>query len=154
MDCLVKDGILDLKYQPGKGVWTYHIQIPNTKHITGRWGFLKATGYIDHYKIDSINLFTITGQDKLISVNETIRKAINKTGGDKVAVTLSLLTTHKPISEKDVLETFKESTVLNTFKKLSADERQQILDSILSLKTESQQLKMMIKQIDKLQALK
>ena len=40
------------------------------------------------------NLFTITGQDKLISVNEKIRKAINKIGGDTVKVTLQLLTTN------------------------------------------------------------
>lgn len=33
MDYLVKDKKLKLKYEPGKGAWTYHIQIPNTKHI-------------------------------------------------------------------------------------------------------------------------
>lgn len=40
MDYLVKDEKLELKYEPGKGAWTYHLQIPNTKHIIGKWGSL------------------------------------------------------------------------------------------------------------------
>ena len=79
-----------MKYEHGKGAWTYYIQIPNTRNIVGKWGPLKVSGTIDEYKIDSINLFTITEQDKLISVNEKIRKAINKTGGDTVIVTFYL----------------------------------------------------------------
>ena len=91
MRYLVKDEKLVLKYAPGKGAWTYHIQIPNTKHIVGKWGSLKVSGTIDDYKIESINLFTITGQDKFISINEKIRKSINKSDGDTVIVTLYLL---------------------------------------------------------------
>ncbi len=51
MRYLVKDEKLVLKYAPGKGAWTYHIQIPNTKHIVGKWGSLKVSGTIDDYKI-------------------------------------------------------------------------------------------------------
>jgi hypothetical protein len=51
MDYLIKDGQLELKYEPGKGAWTYHIEIPNTKHIIEKWGFLKVSGSIDDYKI-------------------------------------------------------------------------------------------------------
>lgn len=150
MKYLVKNKILELKYEAGKGAWTYHIQIPDTKHIVGRWGSLKVTGYIDDYKIDSINLFTIAGQDKLISVNEKIRKAINKTGGDKVRVTLSLLTVNKLLSEKEILDALEEADVLKKFNKLSEDEKQEILYVILTEKTEEKQIKMIIKQIDKL----
>lgn len=150
MDYLIKEKILELKYQPGKGAWTYHIQIPNTKHIIGKWGSLKVAGFIDDHKIESINLFTITGQDKLISINEKIRKAINKTGGDKVKVTLYLLTKGEQISENEILETFKESGVLPAFKKLSADQRNEIIDNILSQKSEEQQTKTIIKWIDKI----
>ena len=53
MEYLVKDEILELKYQPGKGAWTYHIQIPNTKHIVGKWGSMKVSGTIDNYKIET-----------------------------------------------------------------------------------------------------
>ena len=60
MDYLVKDKKLELKYESGKGAWTYHIQIPNTAHIVGKWSSLKVFGTIDDYKIESINLFTIT----------------------------------------------------------------------------------------------
>jgi hypothetical protein len=150
MDCLVKDEKLQLKYEHGKGAWTYHIQIPNTKHIIGKWGTLKATGYIDDYKIESINLFTITGQDKLISINDKIRKAINKSAGDTVIVTLSLLTTKKQISEREIVDTFKDADVLKVFEKLTANERQEIMNSIMTQTTDEKQIKMIITQIDKL----
>lgn len=150
MECLVKNKKLELKYEPGKGAWTYHIQIPNTKHIVGKWGTLKVSGTIDNYKIDSINLFTITGKDKLISINNKIRKAINKSAGDTVSVTLSLLTLKEQITEKEVLETFKDSGVLEAFKKISKEERTEIIGKITSLKSEDKQVKMILKYIDQL----
>jgi Domain of unknown function (DUF1905) len=148
MEYLVKNKKLELKYAPNKGAWTYHILIPNTKHILGRWGFLKASGTIDNYKIENKNLFTITGQDKLISINAEIRKAINKTGGDLVTVTLYLSAPKEQITEKQVLETFKESNVLKKFQKLTDDEKSEILTNIISQKSEDKQIKAIIKQID------
>ena len=150
MEYLIEDQKLELKYAPGKGAWTYHIQIPNTKHIVGKWGSLKVSGTIDNYKIDSINLFTITGQDKLISVNSKIRKAINKDGGDTVTVTLYLLTSKWQITEIEILETFKESEVLKAFKKLSEDKKNEIIGKITSLQSEEKQIKMILKFIDQL----
>ena len=150
MEYLVKDEQLELKYEHGKGAWTYHIQIPNTKHIVGKWGSLKVSGTIDNYKIDSINLFTITGQDKLISINDKIRKAINKSGGDKVTVTLYLLTSKEQITEKEILETFKDSEVLQAFKKLPDEEQKEIIGKIASTKSEEKQIKMILKFIDQL----
>ncbi|KIA83840.1 hypothetical protein OA84_10285, partial [Kaistella solincola] len=91
MEYLVKDEKLELKHQPGKGAWTYHLQIPNTKHIVGKWGSMKVSGTIDNYSIESINLAKLGDQDKLISINDKIRKAINKSGGDTVTVTLYLM---------------------------------------------------------------
>jgi hypothetical protein len=101
MEYLVKDKKLELKYQPGKGAWTYHIQVPNTKHIVGKWGFMKVAGTIDNYTIESLNLAKLGDQDKLISINSEIRKAINKTGGDTVTVTLYLLTSKEQITKKE-----------------------------------------------------
>ena len=150
MEYLVKDKILELKYEQGKGAWTYHIQIPNTKHIVGKWGSLKVSGTIDNYKIDSINLFTITGQDKLISINDKIRKAINKGGGDKVTVTLYLLTSKEQITENEILETFKESGILKAFKKLPDEEQKEIIGKIVSTKSEEKQIKVILKFIDQL----
>ncbi len=150
MDYLVKEEKLELKYEQGKGAWTYHIQIPNTKHIVGKWGTLKVSGSIDDYKIESINLFTITGQDKLISINDKIRKAINKSGGDIVTVTLYCLNSKEQVTEKEILETFNDSGVLKTFNKLSEDERNKIIEKITSIKSEDKQVKTILKFIDQL----
>lgn len=150
MEYLVKDEKLELKHQPGKGAWTYHLQIPNTKHIVGKWGSMKVSGTIDNYSIESINLAKLGDQDKLISINDKIRKAINKSGGDTVTVTLYLLTSNAQITEKEVLETFKDSGVLNAYKKLPKDERNEMMWKITSQKSEDQQVKMILKYLDQL----
>ncbi len=150
MEYLVKDEKLELKYEPGKGAWTYHIQIPNTKHIVGKWGSMKVSGTIDNYKIESINLAKLGDEDKLISINANIRKAINKSGGDTVTVTLYLLTSKEQITEKEVLETFKDSGVLKSFKQLTEDKLKEIIGKITSLKSEDKQVKMILKYIDQL----
>lgn len=150
MDYLVKDEKLELKHAPGKGAWTYHIQIPNTKHLVGRWGSLKVSGFIDNYKLEAKNLFTITGQDKLISINDTIRKAIHKNAGDTVTVTLYLVTSKAQLTEKEILEAFKESEVLNLFLNLPEDKRAGIIDNIKAQKTEDKQVKAIVNHIDQL----
>lgn len=147
MEYLIKDEQLELKYVPGNGAWTYHIQIPNTKHIVGKWGSMKVAGTIDNYKIESINLAKLGDEDKLISINGKIRKAINKSGGDTVTVTLYLLTSKEQSTEKEVLETFKDSGVLKAFKKLTEDEQNEIVGKITSLKSEDKQVKMILKYI-------
>ena len=150
MEYLVKDKNLELKYEPGKGAWTYHIQIPNTKHIFGKWGSMKVAGTIDNYKIERINLAKIGDQDKLISINDKIRKAINKSGGDTVRVTLYLLTSKEQITKKEVLETFNDSGVLKSFEKLTEYEQTEIIGKITSLISEDKQVKMILKYIDQL----
>ena len=150
MEYLVKDEILELKYEHGKGAWTYHIQIPNTKHIVGKWGSMKVAGTIDNYKIESINIAKLGDQDKLISINDKIRKAINKGGGDKVTVTLYLLTSKEQITENEILETFKDSEVLQEFKKLPDEKQKEIIGKIVSTKSEEKQIKVILKFIDQL----
>tara|TARA_R110002051_G_scaffold168564_1_gene239147 strand:- start:81 stop:545 length:465 start_codon:yes stop_codon:yes gene_type:complete len=150
MEYLVKDKKLDLKYEPGKGAWTYHIQIPNTRHIVGKWGSMKVSGTIDNYRIESINLAKLGDEDKLISINANIRKAINKSGGDTVTVTLYLLTPKEQITEKEVLETFIDSGVLKSFKQLTDNQQYEIIGKITSLKSEEKQVKMILKYIDQL----
>lgn len=150
MEYLVKDKKLELKYQPGKGAWTYHIQVPNTKHIVGKWGFMKVAGTIDNYTIESLNLAKLGDQDKLISINSEIRKAINKTGGDTVTVTLYLLTSKEQITKKEILDTFKESGVLKAFKKLTEDEQSSIIEKITAQKSDEKQVKMILKYIEQL----
>lgn len=150
MDHLIKDEKLELKHEPGKGAWTYHIQIPNTKHLVGKWGYLKVSGSIDGYQLKSKNLFTIKGQDKLLSVNSEIRKAINKSGGDVVTVTLYLLVPEDQITEKQILDTFKESGVLNAFQALSPEEKKEMMENINAQKTEDKQIRLIVRYINQL----
>lgn len=89
---LLKNKVLSLQYVPGFGAWTYHLRIPGTADLSNKWGLLKVSGTIDGHKIENINLAPRKGEDKLISINKSIRDAIGKTGGDKVKVTLYLHT--------------------------------------------------------------
>ena len=148
MKYLVKDKKLELKYQPGRGAWTYHIQVPNTKQILGKWGFMKVGGTIDNYKIESINLAKLGDEDKLISINREIRDTINKTGGDTVTVTLYLLTPKEQTTKKEIVDTFKESGVLKLFKKLTEDEQGEIIEKITSQKSDEKKVKTILKYIE------
>jgi hypothetical protein len=150
MEYIIKDEKLELKYQSGKGAWTYHLRIPNSKNIKGKWGDIKVSGFIDDFKIEARNLAPIKGEDKMLSINGEIRKAINKKGGDFVTVTLYLLSKKERITESQILETLKESNVLKAFKKLNTAEKNEIIDSIISQKNEEKQIKIIIKHIDKL----
>lgn len=150
MDYLIKDKKIELKYQLGKGAWTYHLRIPNSKNIEVKWGDIKVSGFIDNFKIESRNLAPIKGEDKMLSINSEIRKAINKKGGDIVTVTLYLVSNPKKITESQILETFQDSNVLKAFKKLNETEKNEILDSIISQQNEEKQLKIILKHIAKL----
>ncbi|MFV5694243.1 DUF1905 domain-containing protein [Flavobacterium sp. LB3P122] len=150
MDYIIKDEKLELKYEHGKGAWTYHLRIPNSKNIDGKWGDIKVSGLIDNYKIEARNLAPIKGEDKMLSINSEIRKAINKKGGDIVTVSLYLLSKKEEITEKQILETFKELGVLEAFKKLNEFEKNEVLETIISQKIEEKQIKIIIKHIDKL----
>lgn len=88
MKCLIKDEEMVIQYLHGKGAWTYHLVIPNIKNIKGKWGDIKVYGAIDNYQLELKNLAPTKSGNKLLAINGTIRKAINKTGGDKVKVTL------------------------------------------------------------------
>jgi hypothetical protein len=150
MEYIIKDEKLELKYQSGKGAWTYHLRIPNSKNIEGKWGDIKVSGFIDNFKIEARNLAPIKGEDKMLSINSEIRNAINKKAGDIVTVTLYLLSNKEKITERQILETFKESNALKAFEKLNEVEKSEILERIISQKDEEKQIKMIIKHIDKL----
>lgn len=87
---LIDNQILILQHVPGLGAWTYHLRISETKDLDSRWGFLKVSGIIDGHEVKNINFAPRKGEDKLISVNKSIRDAFSKTGGEKVKVTLYL----------------------------------------------------------------
>jgi Domain of unknown function (DUF1905) len=150
MEYIIKDEKLELIYEHGKGAWTYHLRIPNSKNIEGKWGDIKVSGTIDNFKIEARNLAPIKGEDKMLSINSEIRNAIGKKGGDFVIVTLYLLSKKEKITEKQILETFKEAEILKAFEKLNEVEKTEILDSIIAQKNEEKQIEIIIKYIDKL----
>jgi hypothetical protein len=150
MHYLVKDQELELRYEPGKGAFTFHLELPNTSHIKGRWGFLKASGTIDGYPVQSKNLFTIGGRDKLLAVNSTIRKAIGKTGGDTVKVTLYLDSPKEKAEEQQILDSFRDAGVLGAFEKLEEKTQKEILKEIFSQTDEENQIKLILTWIDRM----
>jgi hypothetical protein len=88
LEKLFENKVLTLQHVPGLGAWTFHLRIPGTKDLDSRWGFLKVSGAIDGHPVKNINLAPRTGEDKLLSINKSIRDAIKKSGGEKVTVTL------------------------------------------------------------------
>ena len=116
----------------------------------GKWGSIQVSGTIDGYKIESINLAKLGDEDKLISINAKIRNAINKSGGDLVTVSLYLLTPQKHITEQQVLETFKDAGVIETYQKHTKEEQKEMIGKIMSLKSEEKQVKMILRYIDQL----
>lgn len=154
MEYIIKDEMLELKYQSGKGAWTYHLRIPNSKDIEGKWGDIKVSGSIDDFEIKARNLAPIKGEDKMLSVNGEIRKAINKKGGDIVTVTLYLENINTKKNENEIIiECFKDAEVLKIFNKLKIEEQNEIFQSINSSVTENQKVEKIVKIIAKLNSL-
>ena len=60
------------------------------------------------------------------------------------------MTSREAITEQAILETFKDSGVLGSFEKLSANERNEIIGAITSLKSEDKQVQMILNFIDRL----
>lgn len=87
---LIDEQELKLEYRKGFGAWTYHLRIPGTAEIEGRWGYMKVSGTIDDYEVKNLNLAPRKNEDKIISINRKIREAIGKGAGDTVRVTLYL----------------------------------------------------------------
>lgn len=147
---LLKNKKLILQHVPGKGAWTYHLVIPDTKDIRGKWGFMKVSGSIDGYEFKDLNLAPVTGDDKRISVNGEIRKAIGKGGGDEVTVTMYKTTDNRLTHENEIKDCFKDADVYKKFSALAEDEQDFILKDILSKHDEDSQEKKIIAHIEKL----
>jgi hypothetical protein len=154
MQELLKNKKLILQHVPGKGAWTYHLVIPDTKDIRGKWGFMKVSGTIDGYEFKDLNLAPVTGKDKRISVNGEIRKAIGKGGGDEVIVTMYKTTDNRLIHENVVKDCFKDADVYKKFTALTEDEQEHVLKDVLSQDDEHSQEKKIVAYIKKLSSKK
>lgn len=151
---LLKNKKLKIKHEPGKGAWTYNLVIPGTKDIRGRWGFMKVSGTIDGYEFKDLNLAPLKNQDKRISLNGTIRKAINKGGGDEVIVNMVKTSDDRLTNEAEIKDCFKDADVFHKFKDLSDAEQLDVIQDILNQETEDAQEKKIIAHIKKLSSSK
>ena len=147
---LLKNRKLILQHVPGKGAWTYHLVIPDTKDLRGRWGFMKVSGTIDNYEFKNLNLAPVTGKDKRISVNGKIREAIGKGGGDEVTVTMYKTIDNRLTKENEVEDCFKDAEVYKKFRSLDDDHQEKILKDILTQSDEESQEKKILSHIKKL----
>lgn len=153
MKFIVENEEIKIQYIPGNGAWTYHLIIPNTKAIKGKWGDLKVSGKIDNYEIKNKNLAPLKNSDKKLSLNSEIRNCIKKSGGEFVTVTLYLEnenTTEKNSNEM-IFECFKDAQVLDKFNTLKLEEQNEIIQSINSSTTENQKIEKIVKFISKLE---
>ncbi|MFD2827596.1 DUF1905 domain-containing protein [Leeuwenhoekiella polynyae] len=140
MKNIVDNQELELVYKKGNGAWTYHIVIPNTADIDGTWGSLKVSGLLDDYELKEMNLAPRKEEDKMISINEEIRDAIGKSGGDLVTVTLYLHTHDRIDTNSEILKCFDDAGVLDSFKSMNEDEQDEIITDITSKRTEVKQI--------------
>lgn len=146
---LLKNKKLILQHVPGKGAWTYHLIIPGTKDIRGRWGSMKVSGTIDDYEFEDLNLAPVSGEDKRISVNGDIRKAIGKGGGDEVLVTMYKTSDNRLTQVTDIIDCFRDADVYKNFVSLPKDEQENLVNDILSQQDEFSQEKKIIAIINK-----
>ena len=152
MNFIVENEKIEIQYIPGNGAWTYQLIIPNTKNIRGKWGDLKVSGKIDNFEIKNKNLGPMKNADKKMALNSEIRKAIGKSGGEYVNVTLYL--ENQNVENKNnemIFECFKDAEVLNKFKKLKTEEQNEIIKDINSSATENQKVEKIVKIIAKLE---
>lgn len=81
---------LTLIYEPGRGAWTYRIDVPDTRHLKAPWGSIKVTGTIDDIPFGEMNLMPLKNEDAMMSINKQLREKIGKSGGETVHVTMTL----------------------------------------------------------------
>lgn len=141
MDYIVQDEEVVLTHWPGKGAWTYHLVIPNSRGIVGTWGNIKVSGTLDDYAFQSKNLAPVKSGDKILAVNAAVRKRLGKQAGDTVRVTMYREVATVPSAEADVLACLDDANVLAQFNAQSAAARETMLRDVLSQPTEASQEK-------------
>ncbi|WP_103664981.1 DUF1905 domain-containing protein [Gracilimonas amylolytica] len=151
MRTLVKNEDLKLRYKKGNGAWTYHIVIPDTADIEGKWGDLKVSGTIDNCEINELNLAPRKDDDKNISVNKEIRETIGKTGGDMVRVTLFLQTKDRLIDESELRESFEVAGLIKEFEDLTTSEVKNMLKEVNAQTSEQKRVDKINEFISKLE---
>lgn len=81
---------LTLISEPGRGAWTYRIDVPDTRYLKAPWGSIKVTGTFDGIPFGEMNLMPLKNEDAMMSVNKQLREKIGKSSGETVRVTMTL----------------------------------------------------------------
>ncbi|MGI4821117.1 MAG: DUF1905 domain-containing protein [Janthinobacterium lividum] len=144
MKYIVQDQEVVIQHWPGKGAWTYHLVIPNSRDIPGTWGHIKVSGTIDDYAVQGRNLAPRKNEDKMLSLNATIRQHLGKQAGDSVRVTLYQEAANLLSEEADVLACLEDANVLAQFRARSGEDRQTILRDVLAQPDEASQEKKLL----------
>lgn len=148
MQQLICQQELELQNLPGKGAWTFFVQIPHTRDLKGKWGDLKVTGTIDGYAIGVMNLAPLKGKDKILSVNAATRRAIQKTAGERVMVELYLIDYVENVQEQHILGSFRDADVLSKFEALSSEKQKEIIREVMEAPSEERQIQLIVKHIN------
>lgn len=152
---IVENEQIAIQYIPGNGAWTYHLVIPNSKDIKGKWGDLKVSGMIDDYEIKSKNLAPLKNADKKLALNATLRNSIGKGAGEFVRVTLYLDKGAEETLEGSemIVACLHDAQVLHVFEALKMEEQQEIIALINATATEKLKVDKIVKLIAQLELL-
>ncbi len=93
---------------------------------------------------------SIKSSDKILAVNGAIRKAIQKSGGDTVRVSLYVNSNEKLKDSTPILESFKDAAVLSSFETLPTQEQGNIIAHILEQDTDAKQVEKIVYYIEEL----
>ena len=152
MNFILENEKLEIQYILGNGAWTYHLILPNTKNIKGKWGDLKVSGTIDNYEVKNKNIAPLKDSDKKMALNSEIRNFIGKGAGEFVNVTLYLENNKTENTTNEmILECFKDADVLKRFQNLKIDEQNEMLQIINAAATENQKTDKIVKCIANLE---
>ena len=68
MNFIIENEKLEIQYIPGNGAWTYHLIIPNTKNIKGKWGDLKVSGnkFANRFRYFTSGIIPMNGSKPLV----------------------------------------------------------------------------------------
>lgn len=141
---LVEEQLLPLHYAPGMGAWTYHLEVPQSQELRGAWGKLKVSGSLDDLPIHSRNLFSRTGKNKILSINQEIRQAIQKKPGDLIRVTLYLDQGPMTWDQKKVHDLAKAFGFLSDSSSKNVKISPKFLQTLNAQETEDKQIQLLL----------
>ena len=148
-DPMVKGEFLLEKF-PGKGGWTY-AALPGISPDKNSWfGWIKVRGTIDNYEFRQFHLMPMGNGMLFLSVNARVRKAIRKSEGDKVFITIYRETEASDMSEEFEACQSDEPRAKACFENLSVPERKKYTDWINAGKTVDEKTERMAETINRL----